>query len=42
MDVGAYMWRKCLADLPVRLGRSTKKGWMGVSVEQVEGRELLI
>ena len=42
VDVGAYKRRKCLAALPARLERSTKKWWMGVSVGRVEGREVLM
>ena len=43
VGVAGYKRRKCsFAALPVRLERSTKKGWMGVSVERVEGRQMLM
>ena len=41
VEVGGYRRRKCLVAFPVRLVRSMKNGWMGVSVERVAGRQVV-
>ena len=42
VGVAGYKRRKCLAAFPVRLVRSMKKGWMGMSAERVAGRRVVV